>query len=259
MRQRVESYHNANKHKAHALRRLNEQKKRRGGRGWSRRVPLARGFARQCALKPLAAQSDRQWHPAGFHKWDIPQDWIEPRRVPLARGFARQCALKTLAAQSDRQWHPAAQEAMEFIKSSLAQPDDSGWNVRWAMRFLGEHQRREAIPLLIKHLNYHYTSSHEIGTAYPAYQMLSQMGEAAWQASVESIENEENDLRLELRCRLALAIRGPVVGMNDLEKLGKAFEKDSANQKRWAKTMTRVKQPFADATLLEADHPEPRK
>ncbi len=29
-----------------------------------RRVPLARGFARQCSSKTLAAQSDRQWHPA---------------------------------------------------------------------------------------------------------------------------------------------------------------------------------------------------
>ena len=144
----------------------------------------------------------------------------------------------------------AAQEAMVFIESSLAQRSESGWNVRWAMRFLGLHQRQEAIPLLLRHLNYRYTPSHEVGTAYPAFQALSQMGDMAVKAALDSIERENDDLRLELRCRLALAIRGSEVGTNDLDKLNDRFG-DAASRERWLKAVERAKQRFADSTLLE--------
>ena len=76
------------------------------------------------------------------------------------------------------------------------------------MLYLGKWRREEAIPLLLKHLDYKYTTCAIPEESYPALLALAEIGKPALRAAEEAIAGEANPRRLELLCRLIDGMEG---------------------------------------------------
>lgn len=100
--------------------------------------------------------------------------------------------------------------ATDYIAVQLA--SKTPHQVRWAMLYLGKHKVAKEIPLLIKHLDYKYTTCAILEESHPVVHALSLMGKAASVAALEEIAKESNDLRLKLLCHLVLLVEGPGAG-----------------------------------------------
>ena len=71
--------------------------------------------------------------------------------------------------------------------------------VRWAMLYLGKRQAKDGIPVLLKHLDYQYTTCGVLEESYPAVRALTQIGKPAGEAAlVELLTQDESPLRLKL-------------------------------------------------------------
>lgn len=86
------------------------------------------------------------------------------------------------------------------------------FQVRWAMLYLGKQKVSQEIPLLIKHLDYKYTTCTILEESHPAVRALALMGKASSSAALKEITKESKDLRLKLLCHLVLLVEGPDAG-----------------------------------------------
>lgn len=100
--------------------------------------------------------------------------------------------------------------AADYITAQLA--SKTPHQVRWAMLYLGKHKVSQQMPLLIKHLDYKYTTCAILEESHPAVRALALMGKAASGAALKEITKESKDLRLKLLCHLVLLVEGPDAG-----------------------------------------------
>ncbi len=100
--------------------------------------------------------------------------------------------------------------AADYITAQLA--SKTPHQVRWAMLYLGKHKVSQQMPLLIKHLDYKYTTCAILEESHPAVRALALMGKAASGAALKEITRESKDLRLKLLCHLVLLVEGPDAG-----------------------------------------------
>ena len=110
-----------------------------------------------------------------------------------------------------------AKEAIGFIDSELRKP--APLQVRWAMFWLGQWRIKEGIPLLLKYIDYRYSTSWLVEESYPAVRALQMMGEAAIPQLIESIASEQQQTRLNLLLHALVLTRMGPHGTPDLVKL----------------------------------------
>ena len=97
-------------------------------------------------------------------------------------------------------------EAAKFITDGFASGKTR--NVRWSMYYLGKHKVESAIPLLLSHLAYRYTTVPVLAEAYPAVHALLDMGKLANAPVQKQLETETDPLRLQLLCAVLLGVNG---------------------------------------------------
>jgi hypothetical protein len=105
--------------------------------------------------------------------------------------------------------------ATEYIESQMK--TEKPFQVRWAMFYLGKNGVSEAVPLLLKHLKYQYTTCGVLEESYPAALALSMMGKPGSAAALKEIATESDALRLKLLCRVVLLVEGQEAGAKTLE------------------------------------------
>lgn len=91
------------------------------------------------------------------------------------------------------------------------------FQVRWAMFYLGKNGGPAAVPLLIRHLTYKYTTCGVLEESYPAALALSMMGKSGSAAALKAIATETDSLRLKLLCRVVLLVEGQDNGAKAIE------------------------------------------
>jgi hypothetical protein len=116
--------------------------------------------------------------------------------------------------------------------------------VRWSMLYLGKYKAERAIPLLLKYLDYQYTTSPLLEESFPALRALINIGKPAAKAALEANAQEQDNRRLELLMHLVLRVHGATEG-KQLIKTALAGIEDAAQQDR------------VQAALLKAMLPQP--
>jgi len=134
----------------------------------------------------------------------------------------------------------ASDSAIRFITSRIA--DSTATQVRWAILYLGECRSPDNVPLLLKHIDYHYTSCQIVEESYPTVRALTQIGTPASSAAIKVLPNEHNALRLRLLCHTILRIDGTEKGKARIEEI-LPYVKDDAQTKR---LQTALKQALAE-------------
>lgn len=118
-------------------------------------------------------------------------------------------------------------EATKFITDGFA--SNKTVNVRWSMYYLGKQKIGGAIPLLLEHLAYRYTTVPVLAEAYPAVHALLDMGTLANAPVQKQLEAESDPLRLQLLCAVLLGVNGAKDGRRltteTASKLSNAQEK----------------------------------
>ncbi|HVS38570.1 MAG TPA: hypothetical protein VMS17_23645 [Gemmataceae bacterium] len=98
-------------------------------------------------------------------------------------------------------------EAVSFIDERLT--TENPLQVRWAMLYLGKRKAEDGIPILLKHVDYRYTTCGLVEESYPAAKALIQIGKPAAEAAMlEVLEQDESPLRLKLLAYVANSVRG---------------------------------------------------
>jgi hypothetical protein len=105
--------------------------------------------------------------------------------------------------------------AVDYIDAQMK--TENPFQVRWAMFYLGKQGVPEAVPLLLKHLTYRYTTCGVFEESYPAALALSMMGKTGSAAAMQAIGTETDSLRLKLLCRVVLLVEGQDNGAKAVE------------------------------------------
>ena len=105
--------------------------------------------------------------------------------------------------------------AIDYVNSEMQK--ETPYQVRWAMFYLGKQGATEAVPLLLKHLTYKYTTCGVLEESFPATRALSMMGKIASAAALKAIGTETDSLRLRLLCRVVLLVEGQGNGAKAVE------------------------------------------
>src|SRR5665213_169729 len=88
-------------------------------------------------------------------------------------------------------------QAITFIDERLKA--DKPLQVRWAMFYLGKRKAKEGVPVLLKYLDYHYTTCGILEESYPAVRALTQIGQPAADAAFdELVGKDQSNLRVRL-------------------------------------------------------------
>jgi hypothetical protein len=96
---------------------------------------------------------------------------------------------------------------------------DKPLQVRWAMLYLGKRKAKAGVPVLIKYLDYRYTTCGILEESYPAVRALTQIGKPAADAAFdELVGKEQSDLRVRLLTAVVRAVDGPKPARDRLEK-----------------------------------------
>jgi hypothetical protein len=121
-------------------------------------------------------------------------------------------------------------QATTFIDERLHA--DKPLQVRWAMLYLGKRKAKAGVPVLLKYLDYHYTTCGILEESYPAVRALTQIGKPASDAAFdELVGKDESDLRVRLLAAVVRAVDGPRPARDRLEKALAGAECD-AQKKR---------------------------
>jgi hypothetical protein len=121
-------------------------------------------------------------------------------------------------------------QAVTFIDERLHA--DKPLQVRWAMFYLGKRKAKEGVPVLLKHLDYRYTTCGILEESYPAVRALTQIGQPAADAAFdELVGKDQSDLRVRLLAAVVGAVEGPKPAQDRLEK-ALTSAKDDAQKKR---------------------------
>ena len=127
-------------------------------------------------------------------------------------------------------------EAVKFITDGFSSGKTT--NVRWSMYYLGKHKMERAIPLLLEHLDYRYTTVPVLAEAYPAVHALLDMGTPATAFVQTQLTTETDPLRLQLLCAILLGVNGAENGRKmateTASKLPDAQAKRIATALQWA-------------------------
>ncbi|MCS7014736.1 MAG: hypothetical protein NZM42_01290, partial [Gemmatales bacterium] len=81
-------------------------------------------------------------------------------------------------------------------------------NVRWAMLFLGKVKAVEGIPVLLKYIDYQYTTHGLLEESYPAVKALTMIGRSAVKPVLDALGFEHNELRRRLMTQVLVNILG---------------------------------------------------
>jgi hypothetical protein len=109
----------------------------------------------------------------------------------------------------------AVAAAIDYINAQMK--TESPFQVRWAMFYLGKQGVPEAVPLLLEHLAYKYTTCGVLEESYPAALALSMMGKQGSEAALKAMNAETDGLRLKLLCRVVLLVEGQDAGAKAVE------------------------------------------
>ncbi len=109
----------------------------------------------------------------------------------------------------------ASKSAIDYIQSQFATGKTR--QVRWAMLFLARSKTYQSIPLLLKHLEYRYTTVPVVEEAFPAVRALIEMGKPAASAALTQIKSEDDMHKLELLASIVMRIYGPDEGRRQIE------------------------------------------
>jgi hypothetical protein len=108
-------------------------------------------------------------------------------------------------------------QAITFIDERLHA--DKPLQVRWAMLYLGKRKAKAGVPVLLKYLDYRYTTCGILEESYPAVRALTQIGNpAADAAQDELVGRDQSDLRVRLLTAVVGAVDGPASARKRLEK-----------------------------------------
>ena len=121
-------------------------------------------------------------------------------------------------------------QAITFIDDRLK--TNKPLQVRWAMFYLGKRKAKEGVPVLLKYLDYHYTTCGILEESYPAVRALRQIGQPAADAAFDAlVGKEQSDLRVRLLTAVVGAVDGAKPAKDRLEK-ALAAAQDDAQKKR---------------------------
>jgi len=152
--------------------------------------------------------------------------------------------------------------ATQFIESRMKERNPL--QVRWAMFYLGKWRFDEGIPVLLKYIDYRYTSCGILEESYPALKALRQIGKPAAEAALKAITTETKDLRIELLCNAVVSVEG-------LDKTKKLLDqrvadaKNTDEKKRYQQALKHFEAIKAKQLELDSiketpvDQPEPKK
>ena len=127
------------------------------------------------------------------------------------------------------------------------------------MYYLGKHKVESAVPLLLSHLDYRYTTVPVLAEAYPAVHALLDMGQTANAPVRKQLTTETDLLRLELLCAVLLGVNGAYDGRKltaeTASKLPEAQEKRIMDALRFAEEQLIAVPPPVDNVSFP--HPTP--
>ena len=148
-------------------------------------------------------------------------------------------------------------EAMRFVTASFQ--SGKTLNVRWSMYYLGKQKVESAIPLLLSHLDYRYTTVPVLAEAYPAVHALLAMGKLSTAPVQKQLTTETDPLRLQLLCAVLLGVHGAYDGRRltaeTAAKLPEAQEKRIMDALRIAEEQLIAVPPPVDN--VSSPHPVP--
>jgi hypothetical protein len=108
-------------------------------------------------------------------------------------------------------------QAITFIDERLHA--DKSLQVRWAMFYLGKRKAKAGVPVLLKYLDYRYTTCGILEESYPAVRALTQIGKLAADAAFdELVGKDQSDLRVRLLTAVVRAVDGAKPARDRLEK-----------------------------------------
>jgi hypothetical protein len=108
-------------------------------------------------------------------------------------------------------------QATTFIDERLHA--DKPLQVRWAMLYLGKRKAKDGVPVLLKYLDYRYTTCGILEESYPAVRALTQIVKPAADAAFdELVGKEQTDLRIRLLTAVVRAVDGAKPARDRLEK-----------------------------------------
>ena len=122
-------------------------------------------------------------------------------------------------------------QAITFIDERLKA--DKPLQVRWAMFYLGKRKAKEGVPVLLKYLDYRYTTCGVLEESYPAVRALTQIGQPAADAAFDAlVGKDQSDLRVRLLAAVVGAVDGPKPAKDRLEKARSLVPKTTPRKKR---------------------------
>jgi hypothetical protein len=129
------------------------------------------------------------------------------RKFPVDFRSGEIAYLLASALDADPKRKQAAEAARSFVSSAM----NTGrtLNVRWAMLFLGDIPSAEGAELLVRHIDYRYTTCGVTEESFPAVRALTELGKPASEAALTEISKESNSLRSDLLARVIFNVEGP--------------------------------------------------
>ncbi len=120
-------------------------------------------------------------------------------------------------------------QAITFIDERLQA--NKPLQVRWAIFYLGKRKAKEGVPVLLKYLDYRYTTCGILEESYPAVRALTQIGASAADAAFDAlVAKDQSDLRIRLLTAVVAAVDGPKPAKAKLEKALAGAENDAQRQ-----------------------------
>jgi hypothetical protein len=114
--------------------------------------------------------------------------------------------------------------AMRFIREQMKEREPR--QVRWAMFYLGKVKAEEGVPLLLKYVDYRYTTCGMVEESYPAVRGLTEIGQPAVQAALNALAREPNALRARLLTRVILNVSGAKDGAKQVQEVAEQADAD---------------------------------
>ena len=164
------------------------------------------------------------------------EDALSDEVVPFSEG--------DVAFYRNRKSPEAVAAATDFIKEQMKA--EKPFQVRWAMLYLGKQVVADALPLLLEHLKYKYTTCGVLEESYPAALALSMMGKAGAASALKALATETDGLRLKLLCRVVLLIEGQDPGAKTIEAEA-AKVADAKQQQRIRDALKSLAEPQAES------------
>lgn len=110
----------------------------------------------------------------------------------------------------------AVEAAMQFIDQQMKRGSRN--QVRWAMLFLGKCGRAEAIPTLIRHIDFQYCNAGSPENRYPAFHALRVIGSSTVAPALHALHDDPDETRLALLFDLITSVEGKDSGLKAIQE-----------------------------------------